>query len=301
MKKHTKFAITGLAAVMAVMALTGCATEEEKKAAAKYQAEAETYAEGNNYEAAQESMKKALEQTPRDKELKEASENLDKKAKEMKAYSKTMAAALTAIEADDAKALMDLQKSDAGKALAEMAGDVGNYIYMPDGGTTGKGVGFYSFEGCECDQWYVGDYKDGKREGTGIWYYVKEDTQKDELYKEVYTGDWSKDKPNGKGHQLIASGDTVHTDKNFKVKNGLFHGKYKIKDKLEDGTEVTGTYTLKNGKYVTISDEELTANNFAVPDEPHLAIAFLYDAEGNIKSCTMVYAEDVTEGVAHYR
>lgn len=301
MKKHTKFLITGLAAMLAGTMLMGCTTKEEKEAAAKFQAEAEKYVEGNNYEAAQASMKKALEQTPKDKELKAASEELNTKAKEMKSYSKTMKAALTAIEADDAQALLDLQESDAGKALAKKIGDKGSYIYMPDGGKSGKGIGFYSFEGCDCDQWYYGDFKDAVREGKGIWYFVNNNEEDGKLYKEVYTGEWSKDKPNGTGHQYIASGDTVHTDQDFTVKNGLFYGTYQINDKLEDGTDVTGSYTLDKGKYKVISDEELTANNFAVPTDPHLAIAFLCDAEGNIRSCTMIYAEDVTEGVAHFR
>lgn len=301
MKKQIKLLMTGAALILAFSTVTGCTSEEEKEAAAKFQAEADKYVEGNNYEAAKESMKKALEQTPKDKELQAASEELDKKAEEMNAYSKTMEAAITAIEADDAQALNDLQESDAGIALAEMIGDAGSYVYIPEGGTTGKGIGYYSFEGCDCDEWYYGDYKDGVREGNGTWYFVSNDMGDGNLYKEVYTGEWSGDKPNGTGHQYIASGDTVHTDQDFTVKDGLFYGTYQITDTLEDGTQVSGSYTLTDGKYQTISDEELIANSFAVPTDPHLAIAFLYDGSGAIRSCTMVYAQDVTEGVAHFR
>lgn len=302
MRKHIKLLITGAAVMLAAMALTGCATKEEKEAAAKFKAEADKYVEGNNYEAAQKSMKKALEQTPKDKELKAAAEELDAKAEEMNAYNKTMEAAIAAIEADDAAALNELQESDAGVALAEMIGDEGSYIYMPKGGKTGKGIGYYAFNGCDCNEWYYGDYKEAVREGNGIWYYVNPEMGEDgALYKEVYTGEWSEDKPNGKGHQCTASGDKVYKDQKFTVKNGLFEGTYKIKDKLEDGTKVTGKYTLTDGKYKTISDEELIANNFEVPKEPHIAIAFLYDKEGVIRKCTMIYAEDVTEGVAHFR
>ena len=99
---------------------------------------------------------------------------------------------------------------------------------------------------------------------------------------------------------MVVLGDKVDTDQNFQVKNGLFYGTYDIKDKLEDGTEVSGKYELKDGKYVTISDEELESNNFVVPEEAHLAIAFLYNEAGELKSCTMVYAEDVTKGVKHF-
>lgn len=301
MKKHIKFLITGVAVMLACATLTGCTSEEEREAAAKYKAEAEKYVEGNNYEAAQKSMKKALEQTPKDEELLKASEELDKKAEEMNAYTKTLEAAIAAIEADDAQALNELQESDAGKALAEMIGDEGSYIYIAEGGKTGKGIGYYSFTDCDCNEWYYGDFKDGIREGNGTWYYVNPDMGDGTLYKEVYTGQWSADKPNGSGHQYIASGDTVHKDQDYTVKDGLFYGTYQINDTLEDGTPVTGSYTLNDGKYQTISDEELIANSFAVPADPHLAIAFLFDGTGAIRSCTMIYAQDVTEGVAHFR
>lgn len=300
MKRYIKLLITGMTMVLVMAAFTGCASKEEKEAAAKFRAEADKYVEGNNYEAAQKSMKKALEQTPKDKELQEASDKLDAKAKEMKSYVKVMKDAVAAIEAQDDKALNELQESAEGKALAEMMGDEGSFIYMPKGGKTGKGIGYYSFKGCDCNQWYYGDYKDGVREGNAVWYYVNPNIEEGKLYKEVYTGEWSKDKPNGPGHQYISSGDTV-TEKDFTAKDGLFDGTYEVKDTLEDGTEVTGKYTLVNGKYQVISDEELTANNFAVPEEPHLAIAFLYDASGAIRSCTMIYAKDVTEGAAHFR
>lgn len=300
MKRHTKFLITGLTAVLMAVTLTGCATKEEKEAAAKFQAEAEKYTEGNNYEAAQASMKKALKQTPKDKELQAASEELNAKAKKMNSYSKTMEAAIAAIEADNAQALNELQESDTGKALDQKIGEVGSYIYMPKGGKSGKGIGFYSFEGG--NQWYYGDYKDAVREGSGIWYFVNKNTEDEGVNKkEVYTGEWSKDKPNGTGHQYIEYEEKVYKDQDYTVKDGLFYGTYDITDKLEDGTEVTGSYTLKDGKYEVISDEELTANNFAIPEEAHLAIAFLYDAEGNVRSCAMIFEEDATEGVAHFR
>lgn len=303
MRKHTKFMAAGMAsALVLAVSLTGCGgpTEEQKQAAEQYKAEAEAYMKGNEYTKAQKAMEQALEQTPEDEELLAAAEELNRKAEEMEGYNKTMEAARKAIEADDAAALDKLQESPEGQALVKMAKETGTYIYFPEGGDSGTGIGFYTFDGCDCDQWYYGDYKEGKREGNGIWYYASSHTEDKSLYKEVYTGQWSGDAPNGKGHQLVALGDTVDTDQDFDVENGLFYGTYKIKDTLEDGTKVSGKYKLKAGKYVTISDEELKENNFEVPDQPHLAIAFLYDKEGEIKSCTMVYAEDTTKGVKHF-
>ncbi len=299
MEKLSRVA-AGILAVLAMMFLTGCTKEEQREAAEKYQQQAEYYTEGNSYFEAQKAMNQALEQAPKDKKLQEAAEKINQEAEKMRQHNETMTAAIQAIEKDDAKALDELQMSSEGKELARMAKEKGSYLYLPDGGTSGKGIGFYVFDNCDCRQWYYGDYKDGKREGSGIWYYVSSHTEDGSLYKEVYHGEWSQDIPNGKGHQLVALGDKVETDQKFKVKNGLFYGKYKIKDTLEDGTEVTGKYRLKKGKYVTISDDELVANNFEVPSEPHLAIAFLYNDAGEIKSCKMIYAEDATKGVKHF-
>ncbi len=302
MTRHTKLMAAWMTTAFFAMCLTGCGgpTKEQKQAAEAYQKEADAYMENEDYIKAQEAMKKALEQLPEDEELQKAAEELDKKAEEIKQYHAIMEAAMTAIETDDAAALDALQEGEERQLLLDKAKDTGSYIYFPEGGTSGIGVGFYTFDDCECDQWYYGDYVEGKREGKGIWYYVSSHTEDGNLYKEVYDGDWSEDAPNGKGHQVIALGDTIDTDQEFKVKNGLFHGTYEMKDTLEDGTEVKGTYQLKKGKYVTISDEELEANNFVVPEEPHLAIAFLYNEAGEVKSCTMVYAEDATKGVKHF-
>ncbi len=302
MKRHTGIVTAGvMAAMLASACLAGCGvTEEQREAAEKYQKEADTYVAGNNYTKAQEAMGKALEQMPKDEGLLAAAEELDKEAEKRKGITEVLEAAMEAIEADDAAALEKLQESSKGQELAKMAQSSGSYIYLPEGGASGVGIGFYTFDDCDCDQWYYGDYKEGKREGEGVWYYASSHTEDGSLYKEVYDGQWSEDAPNGKGHQLVALGDTIDTDQDFKVKNGLFYGTYKIKDKLEDGTKVSGKYKLKKGKYVTISDKELEANNFVVPEEPHLAIAFLYDKEGEVRSCTMVYAKDTTKGVKHF-
>lgn len=321
MKNRKKFVVIGIIAILAIIvgvsvyntekqkaaeraAEAKRIEEEEKaraaaqKAAEEFRAQANAYMEEGKYSEAQEAIEKAVAQTPEDEALAAEAESLNQKAEEMKGYNATMEAAMAAIEADDAESLDKLQDSEEGKALEAMAEQEGSYIYFPEGEGNGKGIGFYTFE--DCDQWYYGDYVDGKREGEGIWYYTSSHTEDGSLYKEVYDGQWKKDAPNGKGRQLIVLGDKVDTNKKFKVKNGLFWGTYKIKDTLEDGTKVTGTYKLKKGKYVTIPDEELEKNNFMVPEEPHLAIAFLYDDKGNVKSCTMIYAEDATKGVKHF-
>ena len=297
MERRGRIAMASVVMAFAVIVLTGCTTEKNV-VADKFQQQAE-YDADKTVTGGDGTPSQETEQSPKEKELQAAVEEENRKAAE-DPYHVLMEAVRLAIEADDAATLHDLQQSEEAKALAASVRDGEHYIYLPDGGDSGKGIGYYTFPECSCKQWYYGDYRDGQREGKGIWYYVSNNTEDGSLYKEVYDGDWKKDAPNGKGRQVIALGDKVDTNKKFKVKNGLFYGTYKIKDKLEDGTVVRGKYKLKKGKYVTISDEELEANHFAVPKEPHLAIAFLYNDEGAVKSCCMVYAKDVTKGVKHF-
>lgn len=286
MERQGRIAAVGVIVAFAVIILTGCTTEKQTEAVKGTPQQTEHDAEEH--------------ETPKDEELQETTEETEQEDEKENLYRPLMEAVIEAIEADDAQALYNLQDGEEAKALAAAVRNGEHYIYFPEGEESGKGIGFYTFEECSCKQWYYGDYRDGKREGKGIWYYVSSSTEDGSLYKEVYDGDWKEDAPNGKGRQLIALGDNIDTDKKYKVKNGLFYGTYKIKDKLEDGTVLRGKYKLKKGKYVTIPDEELEANNFAVPEEPHLAIAFLYNKEGEVKSCSMVYAEDITKGVKHF-
>lgn len=298
MERRVRIALAGVLMTFAMISATGCTTEKQKEAAKETPQQTEHDAEENGYGKPMQAEYQEPEQTPEDKDNQESEDD----AKEIKEnrFRPLMEAAIDAIERDDAKKLFELQESEEAKELSLSIRDGGQYIYFPDEEDSSKGIGLYTFKDCSCRQWYYGDYKNGEREGKGIWYYVSDNTKDGSLYKEVYDGSWSKDVPNGKGRQLIALGDSVDTDKKFKVKNGLFYGTYKIKDKLQDGTVVRGKYKLKKGKYVTISDEELAENNFAVPDEPHLAIAFLYDENGVARSCSMVYAEDDTKGVKHF-
>ena len=297
MERRGRIAVAFVLMAFAMIFLTGCTTEKHTEAAKETQQQTEHDAEKSGYEVSGDSPGQEPQQNPKDKD---EAEETNQEITEENLYRPLMEAAIEAIEANDAEALHELQDSEDAKILTASVRDGEHYIYYPDGGQSGKGVGFYTFKECSCKQWYYGDYKDGKRHGKGIWYYVSSNTEDGSLYQELYDGGWKEDVPNGKGRQLIALGDHIDTDKKFKVKNGMFYGTYKIKDKLEDGTVVRGEYKLKRGKYVTISDEELEANNFEVPQDPHLAIAFLYNKEGVVKSCCMVYAEDITKGVKHF-
>lgn len=300
MERQGRIAAVGVIVAFAVIILTGCTTEKQTEAAKGAQQRTEHDAEKIVSDDTAEAINQEQEQTPKDKESQETAGKAVRDDEKGNLYRPLMEAVIEAIEADDAQALYNLQNGEEAKALAAAVRNGEHYIYFPKGEESGKGVGFYTFEECSCKQWYYGDYRDGKREGKGIWYYVSSSTEDGSLYKEVYNGDWKEDAPNGKGRQITVLGGNVETNKKYKVKNGLFYGTYHIKDKLEDGTVVRGEYKLKKGKYVTISDEELEANNFAVPEEPHLAIAFLYNKAGELKSCSMVYANDITKGVKHF-
>lgn len=287
-KKFFAFWLTVVAAIM--ICFTSCTTEEQEEDTKEIQTQVEDNQEKTD---TKQLSKEVIAQISEEVRLNQEAEAAEK-------CNTVMKQAWDAIEADDAEALERLQESEAGRMISGMAAESGSYLYFPDGGDTGKGIGLYIFEDCECRQWYYGDYKAGKREGHGIWYYVTSHTEDGSIYKEVYEGKWKNDVPNGKGHQLIVQGDIVETDQDYKVKNGLFYGTYQIEDILEDGTVVSGKYKLKKGKYVTISDEELEANHFAIPEDEHLAIAFLYDESGEARSCAMIYAKDVVKGVKHF-
>ncbi len=300
MERQGRIAAVSVIVAFAVIILTGCTTEKQTEAAKGAQQRTEHDAEKIVSDDTAEAINQEQEQTPKDKESQETAGKAVREDGKGNLYRPLMEAVIEAIEADDEQALYNLQNGEEAKALAAAVRNGEHYIYFPNGEESGKGVGFYTFEECSCKQWYYGDYRDGKREGKGIWYYVSSSTEDGSLYKEVYNGDWKEDAPDGKGRQITVLGGNVQTNKKYKVKNGLFYGTYHIKDKLEDGTVVRGEYKLKKGKYVTISDEELEANNFAVPEEPHLAIAFLYNKAGELKSCSMVYANDITKGVKHF-
>ena len=300
MERQGRIAAVSVIVAFAVIILTGWTTEKQTEAAKGAQQRTEHDAEKIVSDDTAEAINQEQEQTPKDKESQETAGKAVREDGKGNLYRPLMEAVIEAIEADDEQALYNLQNGEEAKALAAAVRNGEHYIYFPNGEESGKGVGFYTFEECSCKQWYYGDYRDGKREGKGIWYYVSSSTEDGSLYKEVYNGDWKEDAPDGKGRQITVLGGNVQTNKKYKVKNGLFYGTYHIKDKLEDGTVVRGEYKLKKGKYVTISDEELEANNFAVPEEPHLAIAFLYNKAGELKSCSMVYANDITKGVKHF-
>lgn len=319
MERQGRIAVAFVLVAFAMIFLTGCTTDKHTEAAKETQQQTEHDAKDKGFDVSGDSPGQEAQQISKEKELQEtaaqpnstsgkagdaadaqSAENTNQEMTKENLYRPLMESVIEAIEADDAQALHDLQESEDARKLLASVRDGEYYIYLPDGGDSGKGVGVYTFKECSCKQWYYGDFWEGQRQGRGIWYYVSSNTEDGSLYREVYEGEWKEDVPNGKGRQRIALGDNVDTDQKFKVKNGLFYGTYRIKDKLEDGTIVRGKYKLKKGKYVTISDEELEANNFEVPKSPHLAIAFLYDEEGMVKSCSMVYAEDVTKGVKHF-
>ena len=244
MERRGRIAVAFVLMAFAMIFLTGCTTEKHTEAAKETQQQTEHDAEKSGYEVSGDSPGQEPQQNPKDKD---EAEETNQEITEENLYRPLMEAAIEAIEANDAEALHELQDSEDAKILTASVRDGEHYIYYPDGGQSGKGVGFYTFKECSCKQWYYGDYKDGKRHGKGIWYYVSSNTEDGSLYQELYDGGWKEDVPNGKGRQLIALGDHIDTDKKFKVKNGLFYGTYKIKDKLEDGTVVRGEYKLKRG------------------------------------------------------
>ena len=106
----------------------------------------------------------------------------------------------------------------------------------------GKGKYYY-----ENDEYYIGLFKNGLKNGEGIEYYQNGNIK--------YEGEFVDDKFEGKGKYIFKNGESYKGD----FKNGLFHGKgiYYYKDGniryagdfIDDKFEGNGKYNYENGEY----------------------------------------------------
>lgn len=87
--------------------------------------------------------------------------------------------------------------------LNDTIGDEGYVIYMFDDNATGtgKGVGYYYNEEYNYGVWYVGDYVDFVRSGSGVGYSMK--SEGDVLYVDQYDGTWQNDILDGSATTFI--------------------------------------------------------------------------------------------------
>ena len=218
--------------------------EEKVKEAIDY------YLSGNNLEEAKGFADQLVATVPSKSENVELAEEVEEKAESEQGLVDILMIAYDQILLSDWQALADFSESEEIEALKEKIGDVGNYTYIFGGGTTGMGIGYYSMEGCTCDEWYVGEYVDGNRCGEGGWYWAVNNT--DGLYLETYYGAWAEDMPNGDGHRYVERCGEVLLNENVTLKNGLYNGTFTVNATASDGYEYTLTYEVVDGRYVEI-------------------------------------------------
>lgn len=263
----------------------------------KLETMSENLIESNNFDAAQELIDR----------LKEENSNVDvealEKQKEEKeavdaAYVETLVKVAEYIETGNWIAMADLDGTDEIKVLSDRIGDVGSFSYtFTEGARAGKTIGYYSMEGCSCNQWYYGDMLDGQRHGFGGWYWAI--YSDDQLYVDNYVGQWENDAPNGSGHIYVSYGESILKDEETTFLNGLTNGTFELETVGEDGYVWQATYTISNGRYV-----EVEVENWLSPagDGMHYyAVAYRQNEDGTTSARTWKVATDTVEGVSHFR
>ena len=257
----------------------------------------QAYIEANNYEAAQELIDRLKEINP-NANVAELEKQKEEKESADAGYIATLTKAVEYIEAGNWTALADMESSDEIAALSDRIGDVGNFSYtFTEGARTGKTIGYYSIEGCGCNEWYYGDMSNGQRSGYGGWYWAM--YSDGQLYVDIYTGEWFNDAPNGSGHYSIKYGENVVLDENATYVNGLKNGTYEIESVGEDGYVWTTSYTIVNGRYVEAEVESWVGP--AAEGSYTYAIAYRTDDDGTTTAKKWTVKEGAVEGIAHFR
>lgn len=193
----------------------------------------------------------------------------------------------TAFDADDITAIETIMNS---QEFGDCAGEIRRVLYssslQQSGMPEGRGTAIYIIDGTPYV--YYGDYRDGKRQGSGRWYYS---TGKGYLTK--YTVNWENDLPNGEG-KIDRYGTLTHYDE-----NGDETGQSRTKDDVTffcvngimDGAYISHSDVISDDSY----SYDLTVNlvkGYAVPleDGDYPAIIDQYH-----KYKTKIVAYDIVE------
>ncbi len=263
---------------------------------AKLEEMANYYIAGNNYDAAQELIDRLAEEG-KDSLVEELQKALDDKKLAEEAYVEVLKEAAEYIVSEDWQGLADLYASEDVYVLDEKLGDVGYISYaFNDVEHGGNVIAYYSMEGCNCNQWYYGQMKEGVRTGNGGWFWAKNES--DGIYVENYVGQWENDAPNGAGYWYIEFGGSVIKDMDVTVANGLLHGSFTESVVDEDGYEWVMEYTIENGKYVEVEVEDWISQE---EGKIIYAVAYRDNEDGTRSAVKWTAYEDEVEGIAHFR
>ena len=252
------------------------------------------YLAGNNLEEAKELAGQMATTLPSNENAQDTAATVTEKAEAEQDLVDILMIAYEYIQNEDWAALAEFSGSEELAIIKEKVGDAGNYSYIFGGGTTGIGIGYYSMEGCSCDEWYVGDYVDGMRSGYGGWYWAY--CTEDGYSYEIYEGDWVNDVPNGKGH-IYQPDNGIFADDEVTVINGLYDGTYTRVYEYE-GNLYSGTYEVVEGVPV---DSEVP--DWFEKDEGwvYLSVVYFKLSDGRQSSNYVAVPEGRLCGVAHFR
>lgn len=267
----------------------------------KVQQEIDNYLERNHFTEAGELASRLKETLPEDDEVKATAAETQKRYDEEQPYVDVLLKAAELIDAENWQALADLAETEEALALAEKIGDVGNYSYVFDilaGENYRKVIGYYSMEGCDCNEWYYGWTTDGQREGNGGWYWAKNESNG--LYVDNYVGEWLNDMPNGTGHMYFFSNEAVIKDEDVFVKDGLSNGTFTHVFNLQNGESYEGSYTVVDGIYQAVEVEDWLAKY--IDENKYVFCIVYYDVDGvRNASYLSIPNGSAREGVAHFR
>ena len=170
--------------------------------------------------------------------------------------------------------IMEIDGSEEANSLAgSKASD--KYVYVPSenyNAGSGVGAGLYTYsieyETVEGDvvtaySFYVGEYKDGLRDGKGIMF-----TRTGEYSFVMYAGTFKEDTPNGTGTRYVKEDDGanyVFTKYSGNWENNLAEGKIDVTEKNSEymGVTFSGSVNVSHGKgeVVPTESEEYVVQN----------------------------------------
>lgn len=280
--------------------------------AEKVEAAINHYLEGNNLQSAKDYAEEMATTLPSNENAQDTAATVTEKAEAEQELVDILMTAYEYIQNEDWAALAIFSESEELAGIKEKIGDVGNYSYIFDGGTTGTGIGYYSMEGCTCDQWYVGDYVDGMRSGYGGWYHAWHDETGTANYS-IYTGQWVDDMPHGNGNikkyvyiSSIGSSEEV-ADTFVWVENGtVMTGNFNIWVTWSDNTVDKIEYELYNGLPVEIELESWISEEWIIENTEggRYPYGVVYSTnENGSKSADVVFAnynDEPWQNVSHF-
>lgn len=178
--------------------------------------------------------------------------------------------------AENYDALQELYVSEETADFVERMED-SSYIFLPEGGTSGTGVGLYMMDFGY--YFYYGDYVQGERKGKGTEFlYVGS------VSPYIFAGAWDRDKPNGAGEVRIFN--FIYADLSRTAEEVVWQGQ--LVDGLWDGN-VKCVMTDGNENY----DLSFTANRGIPAEDKTQDFLREWGAYPTLAEGTSIYAYDI--------